>query len=117
MPHPRDVRGYRTRSGRCPFRSWHWNLADKTAQLAVDARIDRLALGNAGDCKSVGNGIFELRIHHRSGYRVYFAYDGETIILLLVGGEKSTQRADIRAARQYLEDYEQRKRDSNETPD
>jgi putative addiction module killer protein len=92
-------------------------LADKTTQLAVDSRIDRLALGNAGDCKSVGDGIFELRIHHRSGYRVYFAYEGETIILLLVGGEKSTQRADIRAAKRYLNDYKQRKKDFHETPD
>jgi putative addiction module killer protein len=107
---PREVQGYRTRSGECPFRSWYWSLDDRSLQLAVDARIDRLALGNAGDCKAVGEGVFELRIHHRAGYRVYFAYDGETIILLLTGGEKSTQRADIRDAKRYLADYRERKK-------
>jgi putative addiction module killer protein len=89
---------------------WYWSLADKSVQLAVDARIDRLALGNAGDCKAVGDGVLELRIHHRAGYRVYFAYDGEAIILLLMGGEKSTQRADVQAARRYLADYQERKK-------
>jgi putative addiction module killer protein len=84
-------------------------LADATTQLAVDARIDRLALGNAGDCRSVGGGIMELRIHHRAGYRVYFSFDGDVVVLLLVGGEKSTQAGDIRSAKKYLADYKRRK--------
>jgi len=78
--------------------------------LAVDARIDRLALGHTGDCKPIGQSVFEMRIHFGPGYRVYFAYDGASVILLLAGGNKATQDRDIRLAKQYFEDYLQRRR-------
>ena len=68
------------------------------ARVRIDARISRLSKGNAGDAKSVGSGVSELRIDHGPGYRVYFSRKGKTIILLLCGGDKRTQQADIERA-------------------
>ncbi len=67
-----------------------------------------LQLGNFGDCKSVGGGLLELRIDHGPGYRVYLARRGDTLVLLFSGGDKRTQAQDIKQAREYLADYEQR---------
>lgn len=73
--------------------------------MIIHQRINRAALGNVGDCSSVGQGVYELRIHHGPGYRIYFAYEGETILLLLIGGDKSSQKEDIKAAQHYLKQY------------
>jgi putative addiction module killer protein len=80
------------------FDRWLRKLKDGQAVARILARIDRLALGNSGDAKSVGGGVFELRIDHGPGYRVYFAQRGQMIILLLCGGDKSTQGNDISTA-------------------
>lgn len=71
----------------------------------IAARLDRLAEGNAGDAEPVGNGISELRIHYGPGYRVYFQRRGNTIIVLLCGGDKSTQAKDIKAAKRLAETW------------
>ncbi len=80
------------------FASWLEALVDLRARARVQARIERLASGNAGDAKAVGDGVSELRIDYGPGYRVYFVKTGRTIIVLLAGGTKSTQSADIKKA-------------------
>lgn len=74
----------------------------------IVARLDRIACGNLGDTKSVGDGVSEIRFPFGSGYRVYFSRDRNKIIILLCGGDKGSQRKDIRAAKNYLNDYRRR---------
>lgn len=81
------------------FDSWLSNLRDRQARTRINIRIDRLALGNRGDAKSVGGGVSELRIDYGTGYRVYFTRHGNTLIVLLAGGDKRTQDRDIQIAR------------------
>jgi putative addiction module killer protein len=80
------------------YARWFARLKDREARARILVRIRRLSLGNAGDTKAVGGGVSELRIDYGPGYRVYFVRRGETLIVLLGGGDKSTQAADIRAA-------------------
>lgn len=80
------------------FRRWLNNLTDVRAKFAILARIRRAELGNFGDCKPVGEGVAEMRIHAGKGYRVYFMRDGERVYLLLAGGDKAGQRKDIATA-------------------
>lgn len=80
------------------FDAWFKNLVDKRAKARIQARIDRMETGNFGDTRSIGKGVRELRIHHGPGYRVYFTQRGPVIVILLCGGEKRTQRADISKA-------------------
>jgi len=80
------------------FDSWLQKLKDRRAVARVLIRIDRLAAGNPGDVKPVARGVSELRINYGPGYRVYFLRDGDRLVLLLTGGDKSTQSADIRTA-------------------
>ncbi|MGA3210450.1 MAG: type II toxin-antitoxin system RelE/ParE family toxin [Terriglobales bacterium] len=81
------------------FADWIRRLRDGRAKAKIAARIDRLAFGNAGDVKPVGEGVSELRIHYGPGYRVYFAQRGQELIVLLCGGDKDSQHKDIRAAK------------------
>jgi putative addiction module killer protein len=81
------------------FARWFRDLRDPVARARIMVRIDRLALGNPGDVEPVGDGVSELRIHHGPGYRVYFLRQGDEIVILLCGGDKSTQARDIRRAR------------------
>ena len=81
------------------FRKWRLRLKDDRARAIIASRLDRLAQGNAGDAEPVGEGISELRIHYGPGYRVYFQKRGSMIIVLLCGGDKSTQAKDIRMAK------------------
>ena len=80
------------------FAAWFGNLPDRRARARIEVRIDRLALGNPGDAKPVGEGVSELRIDYGPGYRVYFVRRGEAVIVLLAGGDKRTQTRDIEAA-------------------
>jgi putative addiction module killer protein len=105
-----EIRRYATRAGRIVFSEWFAALADKNAQARIADRIDRLEEGNFGDCKSLGRGVFELRINYGPGYRVYYALIGRTCIVLLCGGDKRKQPADIERAREYLQDYRERTR-------
>ena len=98
---------YETLSGKCPIREWIDELeAPITAR--IEARIKRIALGNYGDVKPVGDGVSELRIMFGSGYRVYFAQRGNEIIVLLCGGDKSSQTGDIENAKTYWKDFKRR---------
>ncbi len=80
------------------FRKWFGKLRDERASTAITARLARLSYGHAGDARPVGKGVSELRVHHGPGYRVYFRRRGSTIIVLLCGGDKSTQARDINLA-------------------
>ena len=80
------------------YAGWFARLKDREARARILVRIRRLSLGNAGDAKPVGSGVSELRIDYGPGYRVYYVRHGETLIVLLGGGDKSTQASDIRAA-------------------
>ena len=106
----KEVVQYQSSDGKVPFREWLLSLRDVTIRARIRNRVDRLQLGNFGDCKSVGRGVFEVRIHLEAGYRIYFGQDGKTIVVLLCGGDKSTQRDDIKIAQGYWEDYKRRKR-------
>lgn len=106
---PREIRRYITPDGRVPFAEWLDSLRDRKARLKIKLRLDRVEKGNLGDCRSVGKGVFEFRIDYGSGYRVYFGQIGATIILLLCGGDKDTQKQDIGKAKEYWADYERRK--------
>lgn len=81
------------------FSKWFGSLKDKNARLRIDVRIRRLSLGNPGDVKSVGDGVSELRIDYGPGYRIYFTERGDELILILVGGDKSSQPKDIAKAK------------------
>lgn len=81
------------------YAEWFDRLRDRPAKARIDARLRRFALGNPGDVRSVGEGVQELRIDYGPGYRVYFIRVGELIVILLAGGDKSTQQTDIEAAR------------------
>lgn len=81
------------------FDAWLSSLRDKNAQRHVIARLARLSLGHWGDCKAVGGEVVELRVHTGPGYRVYCWREGTTVVIALGGGDKSTQRDDIAAAR------------------
>ena len=100
-----DVQEYLAANGRSPFAEWLRQLRDRQVRSRIMVRINRLRLGNFGDCKSVGDGVYELRMMFGSGYRVYFARQGETVVLLLCGGDKSTQDADIERAKQYWHEH------------
>lgn len=85
------------------FTKWLSKLKDRAAKARIAERLDRVALGNLGDHKSLGSGLFELRLTFGPGYRVYFSREGDTIVILLIGGDKSSQAKDIQKARQILE--------------
>ena len=86
------------------YAEWFAGLRDRQAKTRIDIRVRRLSLGNAGDVKPVGEGVSELRIPYGSGYRVYFVRKGELLVVLLAGGDKSTQDRDIRVARELARD-------------
>lgn len=88
------------------FRKWERKLRDQRAKAMIAARVFRLANGLPGDVKSVGNGISELRIHFGPGYRIYFKKHGNAIIILLCGGDKSSQQDDIEAAKRLASEWE-----------
>ncbi len=99
-----EIREFQDGKGRSPFRTWLDSIKDKKLKATVYARLSRLEKGNLGDCKSVGGGVFELRIHLSPGIRVYFGFENNTVVILLCGGEKRTQEADIeRAQRLWIE--------------
>ena len=97
-----------TPNGREPFEEWLDSLRDKKAQAIILERLNRLRLGNFGDCRHLGEGVYELRMHYGPGYRVYFGdLDGE-IVILLCGGSKRSQRQDIKRAKEYWQELRNR---------
>lgn len=87
------------------FDRWLRKLKDRRAAARVLIRIDRLAAGNPGDVKPVGEGVSELRIAYGPGYRVYFLQEGQRLLVLLCGGDKSSQQTDIDQAKQIAADW------------
>ena len=104
-----DVREYTTATGRVPFQDWLVGLKDSRIRNAIVARILRLSDGSFGDWKAVGHGLIELPIHRGPGLRIYCGRRGAQLIIILAGGDKSTQRADIEKAHDYWKDYQARR--------
>jgi len=105
-----ELRQYVDRSGRNEFERWFDRL-DETAQARIAVALDRLERGNFSNAKAVGSGVSELRLDFGPGYRVYFALDSSTLVILLGGGTKKRQDSDIRAAQNLWQEYKTRKRE------
>ena|SRR3990167_1599744 len=95
------LRYYLTAKGKSPFVTWLKKIKDHTVQARIERRLERMELNNYGDHKPVGEGVYELRLDFGPGYRVYFGEFDKTIVILLCGGDKSTQAKDIELAKQY----------------
>lgn len=105
---PKEIQRYVALDGKIPFTEWLNSIRDLKTQAKIRGRLDRLKIGNLGDCRSVGSGVFELRIDWGPGYRVYFGQIEQAIVLILCGGDKSTQDRDIRKAIEYWTEYRSR---------
>jgi putative addiction module killer protein len=105
-----EIRQYVDRQGRTPFLKWLDALSD-AAQARVATALGRLEEGNRSSVKSVGGGVHELRINFGPGYRVYFGWDGEQIVILLVGGSKKRQQAEIVTAKTLWREFKSRKKE------
>jgi putative addiction module killer protein len=105
-----EIVRYTKEDGTQPFGEWLSDIRDVQAKVAIRRRIDRLAMGNAGNCKALRAGVSELKIDMGPGYRVYYGQHGKEIVLLICDGDKRTQDADITRAVQYWEDWKIRQR-------
>ena len=99
---------YQRDDGREPFTEWLNGLRDKLAQARIRIRLRQVQAGNFGDCEPVGEGVIELRVHVGAGYRVYCGRHGKTVVLLLCGGDKGSQTADIKRAKELWADWKWR---------
>lgn len=99
---------YQTDTGKRPFTQWLDDIRDRGTKAKLRLRLDRLEMGNFGQCEPVGDGVFELKIDFGSGYRIYFRKVGLKCVLLLFAGDKSTQKSDIEKAKAYFKDYQSR---------
>ncbi|MGB7069072.1 MAG: type II toxin-antitoxin system RelE/ParE family toxin [Pyrinomonadaceae bacterium] len=106
------VEYYITPDSKKPLTKWLDRLRDRQAKAAIFARIARVQIGLLGDAKSIGEGVYELRIDVGAGYRVYYARSGKEIVLLLCGGDKKTQTADTIKAKEYWNDYKKRTKET-----
>src|SRR4051794_6276774 len=98
------VREYVTADGKSPFRQWLTSLTT-AVRARIQARVLRFELGNLGDHKSVGEGVYEARVMFGPGYRIYFSKEGDTVIVLLGGGTKGSQAKDIARAQGFWRDH------------
>jgi putative addiction module killer protein len=103
----KEVKLYLTQDGKSPYVSWIRHLDGKT-KGRIEGRVSRLLLGHLGKSRSVGKGVVELILDFGPGYRVYIGQEGHKVIILLCGGDKSTQRSDIIDAQKYWDDYQER---------
>ncbi len=101
----KEIKKLELQNGLVPFDEWFDSFRDKKMQAAVDARLSRVRAGKFGDFKSVGGGVFELRISLGPGLRVYYGLHGRQIVVLLGGGDKSSQLRDIRRAQQLWQQF------------
>lgn len=104
---PREIELYITPNGKIPFSDWLDSLKDKRIKAEVSRRLERATAGNLGDHKSVGDDVYEMRITYGPGYRIYYAEVDNKIVLLLCAGDKNTQVADIKKAKEYWKDYQE----------
>ena len=102
---PKRVIVYADQEGNEPFTDWLYGLKDSMGRKRDLIRLARLEQGNYGDCEPVGDGISELRMFFGSGYRVYFGEDADNIVVLLCGGDKGSQKKDIKQAKAYWREY------------
>ncbi len=100
-----DIQEYLTSEGRSPFGVWLRGLRDVRARARIRIRLDRVRLGNLGDYRSVGDGVYELRLAFGPGYRLYFGVVDRATVVLLAGGTKRMQQNDIYRAKNYWTDY------------
>ena len=107
---PRKLQAFRTQDGRVPFTEWFESLRDRNVRNRIDVRLQSVEYGNFGDVRSVGGGVQELRLHFGAGYRIYFGEVGNTVVLLLCGGDKSSQPRDIERAKTYWREYKEKNR-------
>lgn len=105
-----EVVQYETEAGTCPFAEWFGRL-DTSAALKVRVAIARMEAGNFGDVKPIGEGVSERRVDWGPGYRIYFGRDGDLLVVLLVGGTKKRQPADMAKARACWADYRRRRKE------
>jgi len=105
-----EIEFYRTPTGRCPFDIWFDRIKERQTRSKIYTRLDRLRMGNFGNCKSLSDGIGELRLDYGPGIRIYYSKIGNKVILLLCGGEKNSQDRDINDAKQYLKEYHSRRK-------
>ena len=106
-----EIRHYLTTDEKDIYLDWLRKLRDVTAKIAINRRVTRIELGNFGDHKFCRDGVWKLRIDVGAGYRVYYAVSGKEIVLLLCGGDKRTQDADIDRACGYWQDWQRRTND------
>lgn len=104
----KEIKTYKTIAGKEPFHIWLDGLKDRTTRVRIRRRLDRVKQGNYGDVKPVGEGVLEIRLQFGSGYRIYFGEINNHIVLLLSGGDKSTQTKDIQLAQQYWNEFKNR---------
>lgn len=105
-----EVQDYLSPDGDDPYAQWLAGLADRQAKARVLVRVLRMAAGNFGECRPLSDGVWELKIDHGPGYRVYYAQAGKRLILLLAGGDKRRQQADIETAIERWHDWQHRRK-------
>ncbi len=103
-----QVVAYQTTDGRTPYADWLASLTDRQARARIVVRVNRMAAGNFGDCKTLRDGVQELRIDHGPGYRVYLSRQGPVLVLLLCGSDKGDQGRAIERAIEHLNEWKQR---------
>ncbi len=106
---PREIQQYKMPDGKIPFSEWLESLRDFKGKAKIVKRLERVSEGNLGDARSLGEGVWEFKIDFGPGYRVYFGQVETTIVLLLCGGDKSTQEQDISKAKKYWTEYRSQK--------
>lgn len=103
-----ELRRYQLEDASTPATEWLRGLRDTRARAQIEVRLRRLSVGNFGDHKPVGEGVLELRVDVGAGYRVYYGKHGQALVILLCGGDKGSQQADIMRAKAYWKDWKQR---------
>lgn len=99
------IRKYQYKDGRIPFDVWFKTIKNRKERARLLKRLDKVQLGNLGDWSSVGDGVFELKEHFSKGYRIYYGLESRTVILLICGGDKSSQAKDIEMAKQIWQTF------------
>ena len=108
MANKKELRYYKTENGKMPFVDWLNQFRDYITRSRIERRLERMELGHYGDYKPLGDGVFELKLAFGPGYRVYFSEYDDFVVILLCGGDKSTQKRDINTAKQYWQELKER---------